>query len=674
MPAHKRHFFVLGLLVVALAFWLRFDQLASLPFSWHIDEAAHGLEARDVLGGYWPVFFAQFTGHEALYIYAIAGAFALFGDSIFAARLVGAWAGVLTVALTVPLGRLLWPGARGRAVGVWAALLLGVSLWHLIGSHNAYRVILQPLLQAAALVAGLWAARRTQTGARPWAAWALAGLFTGLALHTYLAARAFPVVMLALGGLWLWQATPKRPTLAGLMLAGAVAAAVFAPLGWYFYTNPTLLTERTAQVSLLNQADPLAALLNNLRDTAQMVMTAGAGDPSHKHNIAGWPVFDPVIGALFWLGVALTAWQVRQRATRLASFTVFITVLVMLLPMVLSAQGIPHYLRAMGVLPVWMLWPALAGVVLWQAALQHTPPHWRTRAWWLWPPLMLALALNAHATFFNQWVNVPANPIERLTQIHTWYNAVRPTWRGEPLYLATGYPENVSLAYLSPAMYEATHDFDARQAVALPPQGQPGPVYATLEEQPNPDLLTRAGLTLVREGRGPQDTPAFQEYAFSGVWPTPAYTAPIGWSWEINFAPTFAATPITAPVNVADRLSLLGYDLSATALTPGEVLAVTLFWQLHGPAEREYSMFAQLLSANSQVVAQFDANRYPATRWGADQMLMSHFPLGLPPDLPAGTYQLQVGVYHQPTGERLMVMQAGEPVADRLLLHPINVR
>jgi hypothetical protein len=42
-------------------------------------------------------------------------------------------------------------------------------------------------------------------------------------------------------------------------------------------------------------------------------------------------------------------------------------------------------------------------------------------------------------------------------------------------------------------------------------------------------------------------------------------------------------------------------------------------------------------------------------------------------DLQPGTYQLEIGVYNQPSGERLPVLDDGQPAADRLLLEAIAV-
>jgi hypothetical protein len=83
-----------------------------------------------------------------------------------------------------------------------------------------------------------------------------------------------------------------------------------------------------------------------------------------------------------------------------------------------------------------------------------------------------------------------------------------------------------------------------------------------------------------------------------------------------------------------------------------------------------------LLNADGQLVAGFDANDYPTPFWRAagGEMLLSYFPLFVPPDAPPGVYQVEIGVYHQPTGERLPVLDQGQAVADRLLLATVTVR
>jgi hypothetical protein len=129
-------------------------------------------------------------------------------------------------------------------------------------------------------------------------------------------------------------------------------------------------------------------------------------------------------------------------------------------------------------------------------------------------------------------------------------------------------------------------------------------------------------------------------------------------------------------VNFGGVLSFAGHDRSAAIVSPGDTLDLVLYWHLLRRPEQHYSMFAHLLDRESQVVAEHDANRYPTSFWreGGGERLLSHFPLDIAPGTPAGEYRLEIGVYHQPTGERLAVYDGGAPVADRLLLDPVVVQ
>jgi hypothetical protein len=667
--------------VVLAAFWLRFYQLPSVPFGWHLDEAAHGLEARDLLhGAPWPIFFSQFTGHEALYIYLEAASMAVFGETIWAGRLVSAFAGVLTVALTLPLGKVLWPGRRGRHIGQWAALLLAVSLWHLIESRNGYRAILQPLVQLPAVILLLKALR--PAGARParrWLWWALAGLFTGLSIHTYLAARAFPGVIALVAGAAILAGPDRFRKLQGLGLALLVAFLITLPLIVHFINRPIDWYGRSVQVSIwtspLASGGPWKALESNLLAAAGMFMQRG--DPSFKYNIAQRPVFDPVLGTLFWIGIAWTVVGLAGRKTAFVSVTLLGWLSIMLLPMVLSAQDIPHYLRSIGALPVVMIFPALALEWVWTWCSRFLSPRLRLAPATLDLALIvpfIGLTAAGHQQYFRDWNNVVANDQERVVQMVYLYNDLKSSWQGEPLYISTAYPEHTTLAFLSAEMYAAMHGFDGRQSVPLPPEGAAARYYALLDSPPNPFLMQKANLRLTGTAQGRFGQDVYQVYAWSGRRPSPQYTQPMGWSWDTQFGPGWQPAPLSAPVNFGQAASLEGYDLTATTAAPGHTIDLTLYWQLPGPAPEEYSMFAHVLDAQSQVVTQSDGNTYPAMRWHAGELLLSDFPLRIPEGTPPGTYQLEVGIYKLFSGERLQVFSSGSPVADRLLLQPIVVR
>ncbi|MEJ2753367.1 MAG: glycosyltransferase family 39 protein, partial [Chloroflexota bacterium] len=136
------------LAILLLAAFLRLYRLANVPFGWHPDEATKALLARDVLAGkYHPVFFSAFTGREALFVYLEALLFALLGEGIFVGRLLSAFVGILTVALTYATAREMF----SRRIGLLAAAFLAVSLWHLIASRNGYRAVIQPFIQLFAI-------------------------------------------------------------------------------------------------------------------------------------------------------------------------------------------------------------------------------------------------------------------------------------------------------------------------------------------------------------------------------------------------------------------------------------------------------------------------------------------------------------------------------------------
>jgi hypothetical protein len=62
-------------------------------------------------------------------------------------------------------------------------------------------------------------------------------------------------------------------------------------------------------------------------------------------------------------------------------------------------------------------------------------------------------------------------------------------------------------------------------------------------------------------------------------------------------------------------------------------------------------------------------------RESGGETLLGYYPLHVKPETPPGEYQLEIGVYYQPTGERLPVYdENGEMVADRLLLRSVTVR
>ncbi len=670
------------LAVLLLAFFLRFYRLPSVPFGWHPDEATKGLLARDVLAGkYYPAFFSAFTGREALYVYLEAAAFALFGEGIFAARVLSAFIGVLTIAATYRLGREWF----NRRVGLFAAALLAASLWHLIASRNSYRAVIQPLIQLPALLFLFRGWRAPRTPRSRWQ-FVIAGIFIGLSQYTYTAARFFPVFIAAtMFFAWLLAPPLVNRRWKSLLMMILVSLVIFIPLGLHFYRRPIDFYGRAAQISVFSPqwagGKPGERLWQSVKETARMFTQWG--DPNFRFNLAGRPVFGVIDGVLFYGGLLLCLWGAVVTSARpkrghrhLVHITLLLWLVIMLLPMTLSAEGLPYYQRAIGILPAVYFFPALSLDILAQQLKRLTRP-----LAYLFPAILLiGLTVRTHQEYFIDWHTARRNDDDRnVAMVYAANYLKREQPQGE-LYLSTRYAQHPTLAFLSPERYDGIHWFDAQQSLPLPPVDVEATYLLLLEDPPQPKLLAQVpSLKKVHTAQDRFDRPIFEVYHWQGdTHPAPSDQSQAFWSWATTFDQDFDEQrhPIELPVNFGNTMMFLGHDRSAEKVRAGETLELVLYWHLLRRPERHYSIFAHLLDDQSQIVGEYDANRYATSFWreSGGEMLLSYFPLRVKPGTPPGEYQLEIGVYHQPSGERMPIYQHGEIVADRLLLRPVDVQ
>jgi hypothetical protein len=123
---------------------------------------------------------------------------------------------------------------------------------------------------------------------------------------------------------------------------------------------------------------------------------------------------------------------------------------------------------------------------------------------------------------------------------------------------------------------------------------------------------------------------------------------------------------------------LLGYDLDPPAPGPGSTLHLTLYWQAQAEMEQDYTVFVHLLDAEGLLVAQHDSQpgggSLPTSSWLEGEVIADEHPLRLDPNLPPGSYRLEVGLYLWPTMERLPVLDgAGQVQGDKVVLGEVRV-
>ncbi|MCA9926694.1 MAG: hypothetical protein KC421_30210, partial [Anaerolineales bacterium] len=95
--------------IVLAAFALRTWQLDGVPPGWRDDELINSLViSQHALDGEIAVYYADASGHEALYHLLNGVMLGLFGPNIVGIRLLSVFLGMLTVALTYQVGRRLF--------------------------------------------------------------------------------------------------------------------------------------------------------------------------------------------------------------------------------------------------------------------------------------------------------------------------------------------------------------------------------------------------------------------------------------------------------------------------------------------------------------------------------------------------------------------------------------
>jgi hypothetical protein len=106
-----------------------------------------------------------------------------------------------------------------------------------------------------------------------------------------------------------------------------------------------------------------------------------------------------------------------------------------------------------------------------------------------------------------------------------------------------------------------------------------------------------------------------------------------------------------------------GVELVAAAILddpqPGEPLRLALDWRVMEPVDDSVVVFAHLVYGGGQLVAQRDAvpgnGLFPVEDWEPGELVRDQFALLLPPELPAGAYEVQVGIYNPTSGQRFFV-------------------
>ncbi len=361
------------LIILIIAAFFRLWQLDSIPPGLYPDVAINGNEALESLKtGNFKVFYPENNGREGLWMWLLALSFSIFGPSIWAIKIVAAIVGILTVlGLFLLTKELFSSSSRVQAlpVALLSSFFLAISFWHTNFSRIGFRAILVPFV----LVFGfyfLFKGFREKKVHVP----IFAGLFFGLGFYTYISYR-FIVILLPLILIFWWFIYQKQNLKKQFLLAVSYlflsALIVALPLGIYFLQNPRNFIGRAAPVSVFATKNPLKEFGKSL--ILHLGMFNFYGDPNWRHNFSGSPMLFWPMGILFLIGLFYSIKNLAESSLLHSNelFAVFGFLvswwLIMLLPGILTHEGIPHALRTIGVIPPVCIFAGLAGwkIYLW---------------------------------------------------------------------------------------------------------------------------------------------------------------------------------------------------------------------------------------------------------------------------------------------------------------------
>jgi len=152
---------------------------------------------------------------------------------------------------------------------------------------------------------------------------------------------------------------------------------------------------------------------------------------------------------------------------------------------------------------------------------------------------------------------------------------------------------------------------------------------------------------------------------------------------QVALVPIQSSLGIPHPVHfeLEDKIALVGFDLDRVAVSPGETIHLTLYWQALAPVSEDFTVFTHVVGDGDRIWAQQDSQpqggQAPTSSWVPGKLVVDEHDLAIHPEAPPGVCELEVGMYRT-GGRRLRVLADGSgPVGigqSRILLGKIRIR
>jgi len=348
------------LAILITAFALRVTNIKNIPAGIYPDEAQNGVDAQQANATReYKLFYEGNQGREGLFINLQALSIKAFGPTEFALKLWSIIFGTLTVLGVFLLAKELF---KSYAAGLIGAYLIAFSYWAINFSRIGFRAIMVPFLLSFAFYF-IFKGLRT----KKLHTFVIAGLIYGLGLHTYIAFRVSPLVLIALFvSLLITRKNFFKEYWKHILVFAFAMFVTAAPMLLDFFVyNPDHYASRTSAISVFNPVTNGGNLPLTIARTFGLSLQKYfvMGDLNMRHNYPPYALLNPIVSVTFLIGLIYIAskflhllWLRIAKGQRDERMDIYVFLLswflVLLIPEFLANEGNPHALRSIGTLPV----------------------------------------------------------------------------------------------------------------------------------------------------------------------------------------------------------------------------------------------------------------------------------------------------------------------------------
>ncbi|KKT88126.1 MAG: hypothetical protein UW87_C0017G0001, partial [Candidatus Moranbacteria bacterium GW2011_GWC2_45_10] len=432
------------------------------------------------------------NGREGLFINIQALSIKFFGSTVMALKLASIIFGTLTVLGVYLLSKEIF---RSQRAGLISAYLTTFSYWAINFSRIGFRAIMVPLIMTFSsyfLLKGF----RT----KKYSDFIISGLIFGLGFHTYIAFRIAPAIIAALFVFMLITQKHFLRSFWKQILIFSVAVFIsLSPMVYEFYNHPEYLESRSASVSIFSPEMNEGSLIQTgLRSFGlSLVKYNFWGDQNWRHNYPPYPILDPVMGIAFLTGIIYVIskalhllWLRFKHDVHDEKLYLYFFLLAwffaMLAPEFLTAEGLPHALRAIGTLPVVMILATIPFLWLLGKLSKHTYSSMKITIFSILVGALIFIGLFNTLKYFVFFQNNPKQ--------HSSFNAnlkdIAYHLQTIPVetqkYVISGNMERIPIKYLNPQMPNISYLYK-EDFLSLDPKGD----FVVVMYDKEDDIITK---------------------------------------------------------------------------------------------------------------------------------------------------------------------------------------